>query len=360
MIVNKREVTKRFEAIKKSLVSAVLSEISGATHIILYGSYGRSEGGWFYEEGKVHPYNDFDLLLVVDEKFNYTNDINAFRVGLAEKVGVRWVDITLTTRKDLGKTKNSVFGYDLKYGSTVIYGDPKILEAIPPLKNNIDLEEGEILFFTRLWTFTGSIDAIRALSGDESRFFRNQMAKAIFSIIDVILLMENKYDSSYEQRLRMVSTQVDCKLSEKALGRFQWALAERSVPKDFKMTAFDVQDLYLSVAELYRHFMLILLSKRHKKNFKTISEFNKFYRYSAYVNAKRLAYCLIKMNNKFEKTYFTNIIQMNVLAALLSEIDEGEAVSESLIFLNKIGYSLPHMCDMNGVKSKVSEIRVNM
>ena len=354
------EIDLAFGEIKHNIVSTVISEIPSIDHIILYGSYGRGEGGWFYENDILRPYNDFDLLLVVDDKFHLDKNLNEFRVSLALKIGIRWIDITLITKKGLIKTKNSIFGYDLKHGSTVIYGNPNILEIIPQLNNNIDLHEGEILFFTRLWTFVGSIGSIKSLAGDESRFFRNQMAKAIFSIIDVILLIERKYDSSYSQRLKIVSTQVNPPISEGTLNIFEWALDERTNPKGIKMTASEVKDLYLKVANLYRHFMLILLSKKHKRNFNTILQFNSFYRHSARTNFKRLAYLLIKRNNKFERIYFTNIIQMNVLSILLRETDEQKMIAKSLILFKKIKHEMPHDVDLSLVKAEVSKIRTEM
>jgi len=306
------------------------------------------------------PYNDFDLLLVVDDKSHLDKSLNEFRASLALKIGVRWIDITLITKKDLIKTKNSIFGYDLKHGSTVIYGNPNILEIIPQLNNNIDLHEGEVLFFTRLWTFVGSIGSIKTLAGDDSRFFRNQMAKAIFSIIDVILLIERKYDSSYAQRLKIVSNLVNPFISEDVLNIFEWALGERTNPKDVEMTANEVKDLYIKVANLYRHFMLILLSKKHKRNFSTVLQFNSFYRYSARINFKRLAYLLIKRNNKFERIYFTNIIQMNILSILLGEEDEQNMIAKSLILFKKIKHEMPYDADLNLVKAEVSKIRTEI
>ena len=36
--------------------------------IILYGGYGRDEGGWFEENNNWQPYNDYDILIVLKKK----------------------------------------------------------------------------------------------------------------------------------------------------------------------------------------------------------------------------------------------------------------------------------------------------
>ena len=359
MCINE-EISRTFEKIKHNIVASVIKEIPSVENIILYGSYGRDEGGWFYENDMIKPYNDFDLLLVVDNKFYPDKNFNKFRESLAQKIGIRWIDITFTSKVDLIKTKNSIFGYDLKHGSTVIYGNPKILEIIPKLNNNIDLHEGEILFFTRLWTFIGSIGSIKSVVGEESRFFRNQMAKAIFSIIDVILLIEHKYNSSYLQRLEIVSTQVNLPISESTLDTFKWALEERTQPKDIKMTKIEVKALYLKVANLYKHYMLILLSHKYKKNFNIILQFNKFYQRSVRTKFKRLAYLLIKRSYKYERVYFTNIIQMNILSILLKEADEQNMIAKSLVLFKKIKHEMPHDVNLEIVKAEVSKIRLEI
>ncbi|RLA83987.1 MAG: hypothetical protein DRG78_02705 [Epsilonproteobacteria bacterium] len=357
--IDKKLINYTFDYIKKQLISEVVENFPTVDSIILYGSYGRGEGGWFLDNKKLYPYNDFDLLLVYDKKYNNSVDINKFKEKLSKKVNVKFIDISFITTSKLKNTKNSIYGYDLKYGSKVIYGNTDILDNIPTLSSsNINLIEGEILFFTRLWPFVGSVIDIKNLEGDESRFFRNQMAKAMLSIVDVILLMNNQYDHSYIKRYEMISL-IDSKLiSDNLLKRCKWALEEKLMPKATSMSKKDVEELYNEIASFYKKYMLMILNKKYNKNFLNILDFKDYYKKSFKINCKRILYILIKRNKRFEKVYWTNIIQMNILSILTNEKEEKLLIEESVEIFKKIGFIVsPTLRD---IKSKVAWIRVNM
>ncbi len=172
--------------------------------VILCGGYGRGEGGWFIENGTFKPYNDYDLLLVLEKKIP-NHEIQILRKKLATKIGIRWVDITQKTPQELKKLRLSIYNYDLKYVSKVIGGDYSILKLIPNFDaSKLPLKEGEILFFTRLWTLLGCLNEKGfqiQFNKEEARFFRSQMAKAILAVVDVLLLQRGAYHPSYRKRI---------------------------------------------------------------------------------------------------------------------------------------------------------------
>jgi predicted nucleotidyltransferase len=337
--LNKQLINNVFDLTIKRLILDIKTAFPKVDAIILYGSYGRSEGGWFSENGSFFPYNDFDLLLIIDEKYKVNIDLLKFRKKLAREANIRWIDISFSSIKQLKNIGNSIFSYDLKYGSKVIYGNSNILEFIPNFcSSKISLKEAEILFFTRLWTFAGSINKVTNLQGEESRFFRNQMAKAILAIVDVILLMEKKYHFSYRERYKNLKSLNDENITNELLAISKWALNEKLNPKNITMSKLEVEELYCNVAYLYKKHMLTVFSKIYGKKFNSIQEYKNFYKWNLRVNIKRVLYILIKLSYRFENVRLLNIIQMNILSIILKEGDNDSALIESKKMFKKMGF----------------------
>jgi hypothetical protein len=236
--------------------------------IILYGGYGRNEGSWVENKDNTYsPYNDYDILLIVNKRIP-KETIDTQRKIIGELIDIRWIDIDQKTVQNLQRSKLSIFNYDLKYGSKVIYGDTNILSVCPDFKpNKIPLIEGEKLFFTRLWTFLGSLDQDGfkdKIRGDKSRFFRNQMAKAILAVVDVLLLQKGLYHTSYKSRVERVSKHFPDKKDLVELAN--WALEEKLYPKSPVMSEQDTKKLYNKVHEIFRIEMYALLSKYYHIN----------------------------------------------------------------------------------------------
>ena len=299
----------------------VTESINLVESIILYGSYGRDEGSWYQDnEGNYQPYNDYDILLILDKKLP-DNEIESLKEKLLEKIDIRWIDISQLTKIELTKLKPSIFNYDLKYASKVIYGDKNILDLISHIDaSKLPLEEGNILFRTRMWTFLGSlnIDGFnKTLSGDKSRFFRNQMAKAILSIVDICLLQKGAYHYSYKERVKLFNKlfshkQELCLLSE-------WALSEKLEPKGPNMSAKDVKNLYTKIHHLYIDEMFVALGKRFYTKITTPEKLVVLWKYYPINISRRIAYLLIKRSMQYEKSIILDMIQLYLLMAYNKE-----------------------------------------
>jgi len=188
-----------FDYLTKLLIS--LNPVS----IILYGSFGRGEGAIYSYKKEDKLLNDIDILLIVKKKIS-VNNIEKIKDKLLKKIDVEWIDITQKTKLELKNSNTSVFNYDLKYHSTILYGDMNILNLIPTIKKDeINYNEIKILFFSRIWCFLGSYKkgGIVNLEGYEAAYFKNQMAKVIYAMIDVILISNNKYVSSYYKKIEV-------------------------------------------------------------------------------------------------------------------------------------------------------------
>ncbi len=224
------------------------------TAIILYGGFGRNEGSWFEAKpGMWQPYNDYDVCIITDRKAP-NHAVKTLATSLALEIGIHWVDISQLSPRELRRLRPSIKNYDFKNASKVIYGDPTVLGLIPDIDpSTLPMKEAQILFFTRLYPLIGSLDengVDQDLEGESTRFFRNQMAKAVLAAVDVLLLAKGAYDASYCKRVERVAEVYPEKLDFLELGR--WALKEKLRPQAPPMTAREVREMY----ELVRHHYL--------------------------------------------------------------------------------------------------------
>ena len=221
------------------ITSAIIKKCPQLVSIILYGGYGRNEGSMIKDGDRYIPYNDYDLLIIINNKIQ-NNALLQLKTKLAKDLSIRWIDISQKSSAELNKLSPSIFNYDLKYASRVIYGDDSVLNLIPSIKSStLSLVEGEVLFITRLWTFLGCLDVNGFnidRSDDEVRFFRNQMAKGVLAIVDILLIQKKAYHTSYKQR---VQNFIDLYPEKEELCELsKWALEEKLFPKDKQMNNF--------------------------------------------------------------------------------------------------------------------------
>lgn len=249
------------------VVRACINRVPTASAIVLYGSYGRGEGAWYAEaDGKPRPYNDYDFCIVGPEKLP-PQELAALRREIEKATGLRWIDVTQLSPVELRVLPPLIRNYDLKYAARVVYGDARVLDLIPAIDSAaLTSKDVEILYFTRLYTLLGSLGAAGVdapLAGDASRFFRNQMAKAILAVVDVLLLARRAYDASYHRRVARVAELYSDKSGVISLSR--WALAEKLEPRAPDMSASEVRDLYSRVHRIYVDEMYDALSRHFRQ-----------------------------------------------------------------------------------------------
>jgi hypothetical protein len=235
---------------------------------ILYGSYGREEGSWYQDDNcKWHPYNDYDICVITKQKLP-KQTINTLKNYLVRILGIKWIDLSQFSPDEMRQLQPSIFNYDLKKGSKVIYGNPAILDLMPEIDpTSLPYKEVQTLFFTRLYALLGSLKENgfnTILEGEDSRFFRNQMAKAVLAVVDVLLLAKHAYDSSYKKRVKLVSELYPDKKEFIVLSR--WALAEKLRPKATVIQPNEVRDMYQIVHKYYFVEMYASLSKHFGKD----------------------------------------------------------------------------------------------
>jgi len=371
----------------KILIENIKSLNTKFTSVILDGGYGRDEGSWIIEnDGTVRPYNDYDIVLVLRDKISQ-KQINHLRKEVAQILGIQWVDIDQYSPEELQYLRPSIYSYDLKYASKVIAGDEAVLNRIPDMNSSeLSLIDGEILFFTRLWTLLGSfgVSGLKTVkTGEESRFFRNQMAKAILAVVDVLLLQKKAYHPSYKERIKRLYNHYHeknnlCQLS-------QWALEEKLLPQAPLMTAQEVQTLYAKVHSYFFCEMYRVLTKYYLHPIDSVPDIESYLCYSLSDVLKKFCEELIKgkllskrsefftytkrswndsivMNRLFEKDHLLAIklAQAYVAAAYESGGINKYLLQKGIKWMKCIDKTIPLNLTWDNARVKVARMRMEV
>lgn len=358
--MNEFGIEERMSQDLEILINGVLKSIDGVEAIILYGGYGRGEGAWIHYDNEVKPYNDYDLLVISDSKVN-TNLLSDVRKSLARLVGINWVDISVLPRKKLSNLSNSIFNYDLKNGSKVIWGGEHILNEVPDFRaHEVPLQDIRILFFTRAFTLLGSIkDSFFdiGIKEDNVIFFKNQMAKAVLAVVDVKLILNGLYSSSYRERV--VRADEEKLFLKEELELVQWALREKLRPGVEPLTGPEALALYGQVTNFFMDNMLVGLTEYYKKPINSAESLMESYKREFNVLLRRMYY-FVKRDSKVEFTLACEECQAMTLFSSPYWIHNIPAVSEIKDKLNAQGMGLSSVVSWNEVRRATADLRLKL
>ncbi len=338
------------------IVNICLSKVEGVNSIILYGSHGRNEGAWIKNSKQYHPYNDYDLLVVLNNDVKKPTKPFLIKERLLSEIQIKWIDIGYIYRKDIYKNKKTIYWYDLIHGSRVIYGDDKILTKIHHFKSSdIKIKEGEVLFFTRLWAFMGGTEELQSLDQERALFYRYQMAKVVLAAMDMLLLLQGKYVSSYIERVN-IATKLCQNKKYPGTTLFKWAIEQKLEPLNTIMSRGDVIVLQNDVANLFSYYTLKVVSQLYRKEFTSITQFIKFYsgRYSE--KLKIIIGRALRKDANYKKIFHLNIMQMLIFSYTLSEISERDTINECNKNLGKL--EVDHMFDIDQIRKYIAHERL--
>jgi len=174
--------------------------------ILLCGGFGRGEGSIIKSNDKYKPFNDYDLFLITKRRIS-ADSLKKLGEKLAKKINIRFVDLGAIKKSRLKKMPHTIFTYDLKHSSQVIFGDNNILEKIPYFSNEeIKREEGKKILFNRLICFLelthNSFINKKNIPIEERDKMILQISKSIIAAAVAFLVLEKKYKSSYQKQLR--------------------------------------------------------------------------------------------------------------------------------------------------------------
>ena len=346
--------------ILNSHIKIILEELKAYRKdaVILCGGYGRGEGGWFIEDGTFKPYNDYDLLLVLEKKIP-NNELQLLRKRLATKIGIKWVDVAQKTPQELKRLRLSIYNYDLKYASKVIDGDYSILKLIPNFDvSKLPLKEGKILFFTRLWTLLGCLNEKGfqiECSEEEARLFRSQMAKAILAVVDVLLLQKGAYHPSYRERIQRLISLYPKNIEFNELSK--WALKEKLVPSSNNVSPKYIKELYSKVHKEYFFHMMEFFSKYYNKKVTSVYDIERHTKYSFDHLVRRLGYFVIKRSFKGEKILGIKMAQMFIAGAYEDGNINKELLRKGIRYMKYIDSSISDELSWNKARILVAKMR---
>jgi hypothetical protein len=284
------DTTKVFNKDIKTIVDEIKSH--DVISIYLYGGYGRGEGSWLIKDNTIKPYNDYDIAIIVS-KYLSENSLDNIKKNLKKKIDIKWIDIIQYTLSDLKLFKPTIQNYDFKYASKFLYGEKNVRSLIPVMTTNeITLKDIETLYFTRLWTLIGSFNknGLVEMPEKEEIFFRNQMAKSVLAIVDVVLLLNKSYDFSYKRRIELLKSHSNDKI---LLKLSKWALDEKLFPKYRGMTSKEIKELYQDVNSLFFKYFFEGLSEYYNITINSVNAIE-----------KKILY----MPTHFFKIFFSNYI----------------------------------------------------
>ncbi len=313
-VLDNHKVNERIQNDLEKIKDTLLQEFPSIEALILVGGFGRAEGGVLIKDGQIQPINDYDIVVVTEEKV-CLKKVDEIRKKLAEKIGIWWIDISVFNSKKIRSVNQSIYSYDLKYGSTVFWGNPEVVSLMPDMAaSKMPLVEGQTLFVTRLWTFLGpfSVEFLnRELTDDESFFLANQMSKALLACVDVLLLSKHAYHVSYIERNKRIKKLYSN--MRKWYPMLDWALEIKLKP------TYDGYDQlvkrYFEIKTFYLEIMRSFLSNMYRRNFCDWLEFISIYKTNYRTLLKRTGYLLLRRSSRYEKKLDIDIAQLGLVVA---------------------------------------------
>lgn len=177
--------------------------------LVLIGGYGRGEGTPRITARGQEPFNDYDLVVVSVPMNRRRRHIVQSHLRLMEQQLSRElhlpVDLQLYPLNELRRAEFSLLNCEMKYGHKVVWGDPRILDAMPSYpRGRIPLSEGTRLLLNRgklLLDCRRALRTGRTLDADERLRFVKFLFKAQLAFGDCALLTAGGYDLSYRVKL---------------------------------------------------------------------------------------------------------------------------------------------------------------
>ncbi len=183
----------------KDITEYILHKEPDIYAIFLVGSFGRNEGSVLDLDGRLIIINDYDFILI-SEKKRSQNTINLLRRELESHTKIRQIDISFYTKKELKKLKFTMYSYDLKYASKLLWGNKECLNLVPKMNAQdmplIEAVRPLLLFPVSLLQAYPK----EKMSAADLFWSYQQITKSIFGWASALLILRNKYNPSYKKR----------------------------------------------------------------------------------------------------------------------------------------------------------------
>jgi hypothetical protein len=204
----------------KLIVERVTSALP-VRSIILGGGFGRGEGSVIVDENGIQPVNDYDLFLVIPDDVEV--DLRPLSKDLANKIGIRLLDLIPIKYSALSSLPASQIYYDLKHGGRHLWGE-NVIELMPSYKNgDVEPESGKTLLLNRLIcaieAFSENFEK-RTMTSDEVFFLVNQTGKVVSACVESLLIKKSKYHHSSRERRKIFAREFPYKIELQRLNEY--------------------------------------------------------------------------------------------------------------------------------------------
>ena len=233
--------------------------LSDGDAVVLTGGFGRGEGALLREPGcEGRPFNDFDILIVGARPAVPDGVLAGLKSDLAAAMDADYVDLGYIRASGLAGAEPTVFLYELKAGSRVLWGSERALDAVPDFRpSDLPLTEGTRFFLNRGLSLISLLLAIER--GEDTVALRKSAAtawsKAVLAAGDALLLERKLYHWSCETRVQRME-EVGGGLGGSGFAREYRDAAFFKLTADFgRLPSHDPLELFVEARSLHeRHF----------------------------------------------------------------------------------------------------------
>lgn len=236
--------------------------------VVLGGGYGRGEGAVTGPRGAERPYNDLDLIAVVDDPSRATGALQRVSSKHERILGIA-VDFgyPLTVR-DVERWPHRLRWFDLFHGHVVLAGDPQILRRHAPaaVAHPVPAGEAAPLLLNRgaglLWAERVRRGTERAPDPD---FVRRNVYKALLAVGDAYLISWGAIEPGHRarrERLRALAHRLPPGDAGAIVAHYADAVTFKLAPDELAPEPVDPA-LFDAAVALWRGAVLDTESRRH-------------------------------------------------------------------------------------------------
>lgn len=269
------------------IVDQILGILEKDAHaILLYGGFGREEGGVECRHDQMRIINDLDILVFTKRNFilkyaKYQGPLKSWAGVLASKFGMKLIDITLRDADFFSsKSPLTVAHYELKNGSKTLYGDFELSKLLPEYDaGRIGLDEGTTFFLKRGCGLLIAAKYMMLGRGFLERFRENciiETQKAVIAMGDSMLIQQHRYHFSYAERLRRFRglNYPDKRLYAMLLPQYADAIENKIRPDFIRYTRTDLSAYWFQVQSLYDQYFFLFEQGRLGRKLRDWAEYS--------------------------------------------------------------------------------------
>ena len=257
-LVPDQEAQSYVQEVIETIVEEILAKTGTANcvAILLIGSFGCGEGGVKRRGDGWAIVNDIELDVI--QHVLEPAQLQDLSQQLAQRFGIYKVDIGAKSVKQLEAMDYTMFTYDYRYGSQVVYGDVSVLNVMRDYDPaEMPVWEGARLLLNRGGGLIMHFTLPRYLrrnqfSEDVRQVLKNQLVKTAVALGDALIVCQRRYHHSYKVRwdiFKELASNMDSPLTEDSIALINQCYEEKLYPG-----SYEFEDLFARYSRLLRAY----------------------------------------------------------------------------------------------------------